>query len=361
MPVSSRKMLTHVTELEGFAVVDLHQEINAVRAIQMSEIKNTANSGNFAAGWMKSVTNTAKSVEKQVVQVAKAAEKQITTGAKAVKDSLVSGYSDVNIAKQEALRKFADSRPDTMGPKSVESTKHVKHAVKTKNSFGVIGGLLNIGLGINTARKGNSWTEKETWKGLTNAFGGAADVVTSGMEFAGKAVPQGLEIGGKALGYVGAAFDAHTAIVAGLNGNEVEAWKSGLDAFAGASSATGHPIGLAFGVPYSATRAVMECTEGDKKVTNFFYQQTEGAIADGAASKLRQDELNKFSEFSSRGDLNQQVSINRRSAVAARVEARELVKTATGGEKARLERLLKELNTGIQYATEREAEYKGLV
>ena len=96
-------------------------------------------------------------------------------------------------------------------------------------------------------------------------------------------------------------------------------------------------------------------------MTGFFYRNSSGAIADEAHSKLRRDELEKFALASEHGDLSKQVSINRRSAVAARVEAREMVKTATGDEKVRLNRLLKELDSGIQYATQREAEYKGLI
>ncbi len=312
----------------------------------MSEIKN-ANSGNFAAGLMNSLTKTAKSVEKQVVQVAKTAEKQITTGAKAAKDSVASGYSDVNVTKQKALAKFAETFPET------------KSCGAVKGGLGTLGGALNVISGITSIQNGKSLTDSETLKGVTNVFGGAVDIVDTGMEMKGLTAPAGLKVGGKLLGVAGAGFDAYAAGVAAYNGNEVAATESGLDALAGVANTAG-PAGMAWGVPYSATRAVMKSTGGEEKMTNFFYQQTSGAIADGASSKLRQDELNKFAEFSNRGDLNQQVSINRRSAVAARVEAREMVKTATGGEKARLERLLKELNTGIAYATEREAEYKGL-
>lgn len=312
----------------------------------MSKIEN-ANSGNYAAGFMKTVTKTFKSVEKQIVQGAKSVEKQVTTGAKAVKDSVGTVYNDADVAKQKALSKFKETFPET------------KSFGAVKNGLGTLGGALNVISGVTSIQNGKSLTDKETLKGVTNVFGGAVDLLDTAIDMKGQTTPTGLKVGGKLLGLAGAGFDAYDAGVAACNGNEVAATESGLDALAGVANTMG-TLGATWGVSYSATRAVMKSTGGDEKVTDFFYQQTSGAIADAASSKLRQDELNKFSDFSNRGDLNQQVSINRRSAVAARVEAREMVKTAKGGEKARLERLLKELNTGIQYATEREAEYKGL-
>ena len=310
-----------------------------------AEIKNNTapKTGNFASGLMTKISST-------VGETVKAAEKQVLDGARALKESVSLNSTDLDAAKNTALRKMAQLRPtapDTITQGRIDS------------KLGILGGTANIVSGVMAIKDAKS--TEEAAKGLLNVTGGMVDVASGGLELAGKVAPRALKLGGAACGVFGAAWDGRDAIVAASKGDEVKAVESGLDSVAGLACASGNPLAATGGAFYTGTRTVMKVTGGDEAVTGFFYRNSSGAIADEAHSKLRRDELEKFALASEHGDLSKQVSINRRSAVAARVEAREMVKTATGDEKVRLNRLLKELDSGIQYATQREAEYKGLI
>lgn len=309
------------------------------------EIKNNTapKTGNFASGLMTKISST-------VGETVKAAEKQVLDGARVLKESVSLNSTDLDAAKNTKLRKMSHSFPK---PNKPAVSPHLAPGL------GLVGGTANIISGAMTIIDAKS--KEEVAKGLTNIAGGSMDVVSNGIELAGKTAPAALKTIGTGFSVVGAGWDAKDAIMAASNGDEVKAVESGLDSLAGLASASGNPLAVTGGTAYTATRTVMKLTGGDEKVQNFFYQNSSGAISDEVYSKLRQEKLEKFALASEQGDLTKEVCINRHSAVAARVEAREMVKTATGDEKVRLNRLLKELDSGIQYATQREAEYKGLI